>query len=169
LNLLELFTSFIAGHSRCNQKRSARGRPFTPSYNISQGLFLGKEVRGTTLSVSGVEGYMMGTKEAACYLSKLYKAVYPEGWLRNQAAFEAGHWYRDDPGPWLARAIVWKLQVKTHADDKDGSPAICFSTNNTCQSPMVLPQIGAILASVLYSNMPVMTDGQIRTWRGYPA
>lgn len=39
--------------------------------------------------------------------------------LEYQEAFDAGVWLQDDPVSFLARAIVYKLQIKLHKDSND--------------------------------------------------
>jgi len=41
-----------------------------------------------------------------------FKTVFPDWYNIYEEAFEAGVWFADDPGPFLGRAIVYKLQSK---------------------------------------------------------
>ncbi|KAG2745667.1 hypothetical protein P692DRAFT_20849793 [Suillus brevipes Sb2] len=45
----------------------------------------------------------------------------------SQYVFKAGKWTVVDPGPFLGRAIVWKLNVCPHQNGLDEGPAVIFS------------------------------------------
>ena len=60
-------------------------------------------------------------------LGAMFKVIYPDLYEKYRAAFEAGVWEKGDPGPWLGRAIVYKLQVKLHNDGNDDGPTVSFA------------------------------------------
>ena len=50
-----------------------------------------------------------------------------------------------DKGPWLGRAVVWKLQVGLHQDALDEGPAVCFLCGNYEGGQLCLPDLDAKL------------------------
>jgi hypothetical protein len=67
-----------------------------------------------------VRYYYHGTNRVAIYLDAMFAVSFPEIHDKYQEAFAAGRWIAEDHGPWLGRAIVYKLQVKPHRDGLDG-------------------------------------------------
>ncbi|KAI0074579.1 hypothetical protein K474DRAFT_1601306 [Panus rudis PR-1116 ss-1] len=84
--------------------------------------------RGGSLGAVYVHTYMMMTRTQALRLSAYFKAALPEYHAKYQKAFEAGVWLKADPGPWLGRAVVYKLQVSPHVDGLDDGPTAAFPT-----------------------------------------
>ena len=70
--------------------------------------------------------YFEATSDVAVLLNSYFKVSFPEEHKLYKKAFAAGVWELADPGPWLGRAIVYKLQVKIHQDRLDGGPAAIF-------------------------------------------
>jgi len=60
-------------------------------------------------------------------LSAFFKKAFPEYHKKYSAAFAAGRWMEHDPGPWLGRAHVYKLQVHSHVDGLDDGPTAAFN------------------------------------------
>ena len=56
-------------------------------------------------------------------------------------AFRAGVWLQDDPGPFLGRAIVYKLQSKIHRDKHDYGPSVSFPVGQFTGGEMCFPQL----------------------------
>lgn len=83
--------------------------------------------RGTSTGAMEVKRYFCASQPLAIYLSACFKVAFPDYFVRYQAAFKAGVWTEVDPGPWLGRAIVWKLLVKTHMDGLDYGPTAIFN------------------------------------------
>ncbi|KAG1772232.1 hypothetical protein EV702DRAFT_1048697 [Suillus placidus] len=73
-----------------------------------------------------VRWYMKRTSKLALALKEMFKVAYPDEFNIYEKAFEAGVWEVADPGPWLGRAIVWKLNVLPHRDGLDGGPTAIF-------------------------------------------
>ncbi|KAG2745093.1 hypothetical protein P692DRAFT_20877347 [Suillus brevipes Sb2] len=73
-----------------------------------------------------VAWYMKRTTKFAIALKELFRVAYPDDFKIYEKAFEAGVWEAADPGPWLGRAIVWKLNVLPHRDGLDGGPTAIF-------------------------------------------
>jgi len=76
-------------------------------------------------------------------LAVMFEKVFPESYHKYKAAFEAGRWSESDPGPWLGRAIVYKLQGDLHHDEKDVGPSACFPCGSFSGGEMLVPQLGA--------------------------
>jgi hypothetical protein len=71
----------------------------------------------------------------------MFEAAFPRKYAEYQKAFEAGVWFQDDPGPFLARAIIYKLQSKLHKDSKDAGPCVCFPVGYFEGGEMLFPQL----------------------------
>lgn len=77
--------------------------------------------------IMALEHNYMASESVALFLSACFKAVYPDYFQTYSEAFKAGVWMESDPGPWIGRAIVWKLQVYTHQDGLDDGPTAIFN------------------------------------------
>ena len=55
--------------------------------------------------------------------------------------FGAGVWLEDDPGPWLGRAIIYKLNELIHVDASDKSPSVSFPCGEYIGREMIVPQL----------------------------
>ncbi|KAJ7712559.1 hypothetical protein B0H14DRAFT_2645197 [Mycena olivaceomarginata] len=91
--------------------------------------------------------YYRATREVAIYLSCMFEVAYPEYHAKYTKAFKAGVWEPADPGPWIGRAIVYKLQVSEHVDGLDDGPTASFCVGDFEGGPMYLPDIGMKLSS----------------------
>jgi hypothetical protein len=63
----------------------------------------------------------------------------------------------EDPGPWLGRVIVYKLQVLMHKDKRDGGPAAIFNVGNYKGGGIVLPQLGSVFKYVGMLSLPFVS------------
>ncbi|KAI1786784.1 hypothetical protein LXA43DRAFT_897322 [Ganoderma leucocontextum] len=79
-----------------------------------------------SIAAAAVRKYFQATRPVAIFLAQLFKHAFPEHYEEYCAAFDAGVWYTEDPGPWIGRAIVYKLDVQIHFDMKDGGPTATF-------------------------------------------
>ncbi len=93
-----------------------------------------------------VRHYLEGTQNLALILAEAFRVAFPDYYSKYQKAFDAGVWYDEDPGPWLGRAIVWKLQVRPHVDGLDDGPTAAFNCGSYDDGPMYLPDLGLKLA-----------------------
>ena len=75
----------------------------------------------------------------------MFEQLMPDYYQRYREAFEAGQWIESDPGPWLGRAIVYKLQVALHKDKQDVGPTASFPVGYFTGGEMLLPQLNAKL------------------------
>ncbi|KIY62946.1 hypothetical protein CYLTODRAFT_360727, partial [Cylindrobasidium torrendii FP15055 ss-10] len=75
---------------------------------------------------TAVSHYYSETRDIAIYLASLFKASFPAYYEKYSKAFEAGQWTEADPGPWIGRAVVFKLQVECHVDGLDNGPSAIF-------------------------------------------
>ena len=76
-------------------------------------------------------------------LGIMFQELFPEEYEEYRPAFEAGVWFTEDPGPWIARAIVWKLHVNLHVDEQDAGPTATFSVGDFEGGYLELPQLNA--------------------------
>ncbi|KAG2063333.1 hypothetical protein BDR04DRAFT_948841, partial [Suillus decipiens] len=88
-----------------------------------------------------VQWYLAYTRPLALTLQEMFKVSWPEYYEMYRAAFEAGVWVEDDPGPWLGRAIIWKLQVLPHRDGLDGGPTAIFCLGHFTGGECYLPDL----------------------------
>lgn len=85
----------------------------------------GDMIRNAQVALA-VGWYMQRTAKLAMALKEMFRVAYPDDFEIYEEAFEAGVWEAADPGPWLGRAIVWKLNVLPHRDGLDGGPTAIF-------------------------------------------
>jgi len=97
--------------------------------------------RGCCTAQMHVRRYFEATKPVALRLSACFKVAFPDYYAKYKAAFEAGVWTSEDPGPWLGRAIVWKLPVKTHMDGLDEGPTAIFNFGSYTGGNLYLPDL----------------------------
>jgi hypothetical protein len=81
----------------------------------------------TASANQAVEWYFQHTIDLAIALDAMFKVSFPADYKTYEKAFKAGQWIQSDPGPWLGRAIVWKLQVLPHRDGLDAGPTAIFN------------------------------------------
>lgn len=93
------------------------------------------------MAAAGSYYYM--TKSVAKTIGAMFKYSFPEWYGRYEKAFEAGVWLREDPGPFLGRAIIYKLQGRLHKDTNDLGPSASFGVGDYTGGEMLFPQLGA--------------------------
>ncbi len=84
--------------------------------------------RGPAKGALQVKHYLTLTRSQALRLATYFNATFPLVYAKYQQAFDAGVWLKVDPGPWIGRAIVYKLQVYVHVDGLDDGPTTTFPT-----------------------------------------
>ena len=70
-----------------------------------------------------------------------FRAVFPVWYDTYQKSFDASVWFADDPGPFLGRAVVYKLQGRLHKDKHDVGPSVSFPIGQFTGGEMVFPQL----------------------------
>jgi hypothetical protein len=70
----------------------------------------------------------------------MFEEFYPGEYKKYKKAFDAGVWIEEDPGPWLGRAIVYKLHVSLHTDKHDDGPTVSFPAGYFNGGNMQIPQ-----------------------------
>jgi hypothetical protein len=108
-----------------------------------KGLFISGDVTHSSTSAMSTSAYFHLTAPVASYLAVLFKAFMPEQYEEYRAAFEAGKWIPGDPGPWLGRSIIYKLQGLVHTDTNDLGPSACFPVGFFDGGVMLVPQLGS--------------------------
>ncbi|KAG2029514.1 hypothetical protein BDR03DRAFT_880547, partial [Suillus americanus] len=78
-------------------------------------------------------------------LAGIFSVCFPKFYEKYRKAFEAGMWLTSDPGPWLGRAIVFKLQVYIHRDGLDAGPCVTFPMGFFTGGEAYFPDIEAKL------------------------
>jgi hypothetical protein len=77
----------------------------------------------------------------AVTLAQYFAVLFPAAYKKFSEAFAAGVWVKDDPGPWLGRALIYKLQGSLHIDDKDEGPTVSFPCGFFNGGEMIMPQL----------------------------
>ncbi|KAK2459407.1 hypothetical protein APHAL10511_008572 [Amanita phalloides] len=95
-----------------------------------------------------IRTYYNDTRMVAEILGLMFEACFPDYYKEYKEAFEAGQWVEQDPGPWLGRAIVYKLQSSLHLDAKDFGPTACIPFGFFTGGEMAVPQFEAKLSYV---------------------
>jgi hypothetical protein len=108
-----------------------------------KGLFVSSDITHSSSSAMGTAAYFHLTAPVAQYLAALFKAFMPEQYEEYRAAFEAGKWVPGDPGPWLGRSIIFKLQGLLHTDRNDLGPSVSFPVGFFNGGEMLVPQLGS--------------------------
>ncbi|KAH6911611.1 hypothetical protein BKA70DRAFT_1219731 [Coprinopsis sp. MPI-PUGE-AT-0042] len=93
-----------------------------------------------------VDQYFEATKTTACEIADRFCVAFPDDYLKYEKAFKAGRWNMLDPGPFLGRALVWKLQVQAHQDGLDEGPAAIFCCGEFDGGELYLPDLNLKLA-----------------------
>ena len=99
----------------------------------------------TSKGVQAVRKYFTETERTSAKLAGMFQAAFPIYYKKYKKAFKAGCWLEEDKGPWLGRAVVWKLQVGLHRDALDEGPAACFPCGNYEGGNLCLPDLDAKL------------------------
>jgi len=99
-----------------------------------------------------VRRYYAATRGLALFLAELFRVAFPVYYLKFKEAFEAGQWLEEDTGPWIGRAIIWKLQIDTHQDGQDGGPTACFNFGDYVGGEMYIPDLLLKLSLVIYCS-----------------
>jgi hypothetical protein len=118
---------------------------------VIQGLFISGDISHSSTTLGSVGAYYHQTKDIAVALAIMFEVAFPELYLEYQEAFEAGIWFQDDPGPFLGRAVIYKLQSKLHKDRNDVGPSASFPVGCFEGGEMLFPQLRSKLRSVSYS------------------
>ncbi|KAF8956760.1 hypothetical protein BDZ97DRAFT_1955762 [Flammula alnicola] len=108
-----------------------------------KGLFISGDISHTSTSMAGSGSYYYLTQSIAVSLSEMFKVAFPEWHAKYRKAFEAGVWMSCDPGPYLGRAIIYKLQGHLHRDRHDLGPSASFGVGNYTGGEMLFPQFNA--------------------------
>lgn len=89
------------------------------------------------------------TARIARMMGAMLKSVWPRYYKKYKRAFAAGRWVKSDPGPYIGRVIVYKLQGRLHVDKQDAGPTACFpmgswekDDSGAC-GELLVPQLGA--------------------------
>ncbi|KAF9470463.1 hypothetical protein BDN70DRAFT_821347, partial [Pholiota conissans] len=106
-------------------------------------LYISRDITYTSSSTAKVMSYYLATASIARNIAILFKAVMPEYYEKYRKAFDAGVWFTDDPGPFIGRAIIYKLQGQLHRDRQDVGPSVCFPVGDYSGGEMLFPQLGS--------------------------
>ncbi|RXW19334.1 hypothetical protein EST38_g6528 [Candolleomyces aberdarensis] len=111
-----------------------------------KGLFISGDVSRSSSSLAATGSYYALTQDVADLLAAMFKVAFPDWYSRYREAFDAGVWIPNDTGPFLGRAIIYKLQGRLHRDRHDLGPSACFGVGSYIGGAMKIPQLNAKLA-----------------------
>lgn len=114
-----------------------------------QGLFISKDMTMSSTALASCGSYYFQTQEIAQAIGNFLEVTFPDYHTAYQKAFEAGVWMRGDPGPFLACAIIYKLQSRLHKDRHDFGPSVSFGVGRYTGGEMLFPQFGTKLLFVI--------------------
>ncbi|KAF8901749.1 hypothetical protein CPB84DRAFT_1846740 [Gymnopilus junonius] len=118
--------------------------------------------RNTHQGQLGIRSYFEATADLALYLRECFRVAFLDYFTKYEAAFRARCWEKADPGPWLGRAIVWKLPVHTHQDGLDDGPTAVFNCGNYTGGEFYRPgDLVIFLSGQLYHH--------VSEWKPTPA
>jgi len=100
----------------------------------------------TAVQGSAAKWYLLATREVALTLAGIFSVCFLKYYEMYKEAFDAGIWTSADPGPWLGRAVVFKLEVNMHIDRLDGGPCASFPIGYFSGGEVYLPDLNAKLA-----------------------
>ncbi|KAJ7159111.1 hypothetical protein C8R43DRAFT_860828, partial [Mycena crocata] len=92
--------------------------------------------------------YFYLTREIALLVAARFKVLFPEEYAKYEKDFSAGRWLStdEDPGPFLGRAIVYKLQSHVHRDGLDCGPSVTIPIGFFKGGAIYFPDLDAKLA-----------------------
>ncbi|KAF8240877.1 hypothetical protein L208DRAFT_1230812, partial [Tricholoma matsutake] len=107
---------------------------------VGNGLFLSTAFTQSSSALCAIRCYLNATEGLASCLGTMFEEIFPSVYAQYRKAFDAGVWLEEDPGPWLGRAIVYKLQVMLHTDQNDAGPTVSFPCGFFHGGEMQIPQ-----------------------------
>lgn len=98
----------------------------------------------SSTAFAAVRSYYEASRSLAAQLSAMVQVLMPKVYKKYKKAFDAGAIYPvTDPGPFLGRAVLWKLQLEPHLDSGDVGPSISFAYGAFSGGHMEIPELGA--------------------------
>ncbi|KAG6906447.1 hypothetical protein DXG01_013907 [Tephrocybe rancida] len=91
---------------------------------LEKGLYISHNLTGSGVRIAGARRYLDETSTTVRCIAAMFEVLYPRVYKKYKMAFDAGVWLEEDPGPWLGRAIVYKLQTHLHLDTGDEGPTL---------------------------------------------
>ncbi|TEB17147.1 hypothetical protein FA13DRAFT_1650302 [Coprinellus micaceus] len=139
------------GIEECPQKYERAGVTHLVHAWIQQGhpkglLYPSRDMSRTSTGYLSVSNYYLETEATAREVGDRLEAAYPLYFKKYSQAFAAGVANVLDPGPYIGRALVWKMQVKVHQDGLDEGPAATFPCGYYSGGYLYIPQLGLKLS-----------------------
>lgn len=110
-------------------------------------------MRLSSQTLACLPAFYTATRRVSRLIGYMLKSVWPKYHEDYEKAFAAGRFIDEDSGPYIGRAIVYKLQVNLHVDKHDAGPTACFPmgtwTKNSGGGELLVPQLGAKFKYVL--------------------
>jgi hypothetical protein len=110
---------------------------------LQKGLYISSDFVKSSAGLSATRWYYKASRVLAEILSAMFRTLMPDAYKKYRVAFDAGVWEKEDPGPWLGRAIVYKLPVNMHTDGKDEGPTASFPVGSYTGGEMLVPDLRA--------------------------
>lgn len=110
---------------------------------MQQGLFISADTHASSRGLAQCLSYYDSSRAVAQHIEAYLLAVFPQ-WAKDyRSCFDAGRLLPQDPGPFLGRAIIYKLQGEVHKDCRDAGPSASFGVGYYDGGNMLVPQLGA--------------------------
>ncbi|TEB23576.1 hypothetical protein FA13DRAFT_1715255 [Coprinellus micaceus] len=102
----------------------------------------------TGTSALAYRGWLIATMDLSIEVKVRFKHAFPTWYHNYLQAYQAGRFWPPevDPGPFLGRALVWKVQVLPHRDAKDKGPSGMFNCGYYSGGALFFPDLWLKLA-----------------------
>lgn len=88
-----------------------------------------------------VKFFLKHSELVASIVRPMLHLAFPKAAAKYQKIYNAASTFKEDPGPWMGRVVVWKLQVDMHCDGLDGGPTLSFCTGKFTGGHLYLPDL----------------------------
>ena len=132
--------------------------------DVHQGLSLSFDCTHTSTAIMSMESYYKLTRPLAEHLAVMYKVLIQELYKTLKPAFTAGWWFKQNPGPWVGCALLYKLQAELHLDGNDVRSSISFPCGDFWGSQMLVPQLEAKFRSIHFNLLTTADTSQLFSW-----
>ncbi|KAJ3535925.1 hypothetical protein NMY22_g6266 [Coprinellus aureogranulatus] len=109
-------------------------------------LYPSRDMGRSSLGYLATCNYYLASRPTILEVNDRFKLAFPKFFAQYKQAFEAGVVNLFDDGPFLGRALVWKMQVRVHRDGLDQGPAAIFPCGYYTGGYLYIPDLKLKLA-----------------------
>ncbi|KAJ3502980.1 hypothetical protein NMY22_g18409 [Coprinellus aureogranulatus] len=135
-------------------------------------LYPSRNLARSSLGNLATSNYYFASQATNLEVSHRFELAYPEEFAQYTQAFNAGVVNLFDNGPFLGRALVWKMQVGVHRDGLDQGPAAIFPCGYYTGGYLYIPDLKLKLA-YRPRDLPIFLAGHLYhaldEWKPSPA